>query len=92
MQTGPRERDRLRVHWLSCYPHLWENWDGDNDPRARGIIERMKAAELVAPSTYWKDIRMTRLIALTRIYLGQIPGTLPFNLSSSAKKGSDRSS
>jgi hypothetical protein len=87
MPTGPSKRmqsDAERVYWLSCYPHLWKDWDGHFDSRA---VDRMKAAGLVAMSTYWKDVRLTRLIAMTRIHLGEMPGTLPFKLSSSTEKG-----
>jgi hypothetical protein len=67
-----RIKNRRRYHpeFQACrmlnHPEMWSAWTGEDDPRRRPIIEAMRSDALYAPTTYWKDVRITPLVMLAR--------------------------
>ncbi len=58
------DRRKARVLWLRWHPEYWKGWQGrKKDERVQVIIERMKMAGLLAPSTYDRDVNLDKLIA-----------------------------
>jgi len=57
---------RQRVDWLRARPHLYRGWQGDEDPRRRGLVEAMRGVGLISKTTYWKDVHVDALLRLAK--------------------------
>lgn len=81
-QMKRAERD-ARVRWLAVNKKLWEGFPDNashtfNDEywgnRRFKIVEAMREAKLIAPTTYWKDVNLIHLIIDARKLLRKEKG------------------
>ena len=56
-----------RVAWLLENRRLWKWRRRYNDPNRRILVAEMKTAGLIAPSTYWFDVRLTKEVYTARL-------------------------
>lgn len=57
---------QAKYEWLLRNPDAWAGWQGRDDPRARLIVEAMRADGLVSRTAYWVDVHVGDLIEVAQ--------------------------